>query len=89
MAKIFFTQQLARFVAIPEVDTHAPTLRAALDDIFLENPQLKGYVLDEQGHVRKHVVIFVDGERMRDRAAWDVPLRGDSTAHVLQALSGG
>jgi molybdopterin synthase sulfur carrier subunit len=46
-------------------------------------------VLDDQGRMRPHVVAFVDGERVRDRAALDVPLRADSRVFVLQALSGG
>lgn len=91
IAKLIFTQQLTRFTDAPEVDTSAAMLRAGLDAAFQLNPRLRGYVLDEQGHLRKHVVIFVDGVRVRDRdrAALAVPLLSDSTVHILQALSGG
>jgi sulfur-carrier protein len=89
IAKLIFTQQLTRFTEAPEVDTSATTLRAGLDAAFQLNPRLRGYVLDEQAHLRKHVVIFVDGVRMRDRVTLDVPLSSDSTVHILQALSGG
>lgn len=75
------------------MDTVATTLRAGLDAAFQLNPRLRGYVLDEQGHLRKHVVIFIDGVRVRDRRCGhdmlDVPLLSDSTVHILQALSGG
>jgi molybdopterin synthase sulfur carrier subunit len=89
MAKIVFTQQLARFTQVPEIDTPATQLRAALDAAFAANPRLRGYVLDEQGHLRRNVVIFIDGERLRDRIALDHALAQDSNVHVLQALSGG
>jgi sulfur-carrier protein len=93
IAKLIFTQQLTRFTEAPEVETTALMLRAGLDAAFDLNPRLRGYVLDEQGHLRKHVVIFVDGVRVRDRQCGrdklDVPLSSDSTVHILQALSGG
>ena len=89
MAKLVFTQQLRRFLAVPEIDTEAATLRAALEDAFRANPQLRGYVLDEQGHLRQHVTVFIDGLRLRDRIGLDDALTPASQIHVLQALSGG
>jgi len=84
-----FTPQLARFTAAPEVDTSASTLREALEAAFAINPQLRGYVLDDQGHLRANVVAFIDGRRCNDRVSLADPLRADSRVHVLQALSGG
>lgn len=89
MAKLIFTQQLCRFTEVPEVTTSATTLRAALDAAFVLNPRLKDYVLDEQGHLRFHVTIFIDGNRVRDHVRLDDVLNADSKIHVLQALSGG
>lgn len=89
MATIVFTQQLRRFTETPEVTTGAVTLREALEAAFAVNPRLRGYVLDEQGHLRQHVAVFVDGNRIADRVALNDPLRADSSVHVLQALSGG
>jgi sulfur-carrier protein len=89
MPRISFTPQLRRFTATPEVDSRATTLRAALEDAFTHNPRLRGYVLDDQGHVRPNVVVFVDGRRCDDRVLLAEPLNPDSTVHVLQALSGG
>jgi hypothetical protein len=89
MASIHFTQQLARFTAVPQVDTAASQLRAGLDSAFAVNPVLRGYVLDEQGHLRENLVIFIDGRRCADRRRLDDPLQPDSKVHVLQALSGG
>lgn len=88
MAHVVFTPQLRRFVETPEVDTPAATLREALEAAFALNPRLRGYVLDDQGHLRPNVVAFVDGRRCTDRRGLADPLRPDSRVHV-QALSGG
>jgi sulfur-carrier protein len=89
VATVAFTPQLRRFLAVPDVDTSAATLRDALEAAFALNPRLRGYVLDDQGQLRAHVVVFVDGRRSRDRAALADRLAPHSRVHVLQALSGG
>jgi hypothetical protein len=89
MPSVAFTPQLRRFTSTPEVSSAATSLRAALEDAFAVNPALRGYVLDDQGHLRANVVVFVDGRRTTDRVALADPLRPDSRVHVLQALSGG
>ena len=89
MPRVLFTPQLKRFTETPEVQTPATTLRAALEAAFALNPRLRGYVLDEQGHMRANVVAFIDGRRCHDRMALDDALQPDSTVYVLQALSGG
>jgi hypothetical protein len=89
MPTLSFTQQLRRFTETPEVTTPALTLRAALEDAFATNPCLRGYILDDQGHLRQHVVVFIDGQRVHDRVSLANPLSPSSNIHVLQALSGG
>ena len=89
MARIVFTQQLRRFTETPEVNAPVATLRAGLEAAFALNPRLRGYVLDDQGHLRANVVVFIDGRRSTDRVALADPLTPDSSVHVLQALSGG
>ena len=89
MPRVEFTPQLRRFTETPSVETGAATLRAALEAAFAANPRLRGYVLDDQSHLRANVVVFIDGRRSRDRVALDDPLRPDTRIHVMQALSGG
>jgi sulfur-carrier protein len=89
MAIIVFTQQLRRFTETPEVTADAATLRDALEAAFAVNPRLRGYIVDEQGHLRQHVAVFIDGLRVADRVSLNDPLQPDSNVHVLQALSGG
>ena len=48
MPRLVFTQQLRRFTEVPEIESDAGSLRQALEDAFAVNPQLRGYVLDDQ-----------------------------------------
>ena len=89
MAQLIFTQQLGRFMAVPQVETGAADLRGALELAFAAHPRLRGYVLDEQGHLRENVVIFIDGQRTRERKLLDDALAPNSKVYILQALSGG
>lgn len=89
MPHVVFTQQLRRFTDTPDLHTPAATLRGALEAAFGLNPRLRGYVLDDQGHLRANVVVFIDGRRSLDRVALDERLAPDSRVHVLQALAGG
>lgn len=89
MARLIFTQQLARFIDVPEMETSAASLREALEAAFAGWPRLRGYVLDDQGHLRENVVIFIDGRRCANRIKLDDPLQPASAVYVLQALSGG
>jgi hypothetical protein len=89
MAHLIFTQQLGRFMTVPQVETDAADLRSALDACFADYPRLRGYVLDEQGHLRENVVIFIDGQRARDCRLLDDALAPQSHVYILQALSGG
>ncbi|KQV79029.1 thiamine biosynthesis protein ThiS [Massilia sp. Root351] len=89
MAHIIFTQQLARFLPVPRLEVQAADLRGALDAAFAGNQRLRGYVLDDQDRLRQNVVVFIDGQRSRDRERLDDALRPDSQIYILQALSGG
>ena len=89
MSRIEFTPPLRRFTDTPVVDTDATSVRDGLEASFAINPRLRGYVLDDQGHLRANVVVFVDGRRIADRRSLNDPLNPDSRVYVLQALSGG
>ncbi len=89
MPKVVFTAQLQRHVASPTCEVSGATVRAALDAVFSEHSALRGYVLDDQGHLRQHVAIFVDGARVHDREHLTDAVRPESEIYVLQALTGG
>lgn len=67
----------------------AATVAEALAAAFAAHPGLRGYVLDEQGVVRHHVAVFVDGRALRDKHDLSQPVGPEAEIHVMQALSGG
>lgn len=89
MAKIAFTPHLQRHVSCPPQEVGGATLREALEYAFAENARARAYVLDEQGALRKHIAIFIDGTLVQDRVALSDALRPTSQVYVMQALSGG
>jgi hypothetical protein len=89
MATVRFTQNIQRHVECPTREAAGRTVREVMDAYFSENARARGYVLDEQGKVRRHMVIFIDGELVRDRDHLSDPVRPDSEIDVIQALSGG
>ncbi len=89
MPRVRFTANLARQTDAPECRVAGGTVASALAQVFVQHPALRGYVLDDQGALRKHVAIFVDGECVRDRNALTDAVRDDSDVFVMQSLSGG
>jgi molybdopterin synthase sulfur carrier subunit len=87
--RITFTSSIQRHVSCPAEAVTGATVREALDQYFARHPQARGYVLDEQGALRQHVVVFVNGGQMRDRAAQQDPIHEADELYVMQALSGG
>ena len=89
MLEVKFTQNLQRHLSAPPADVAGSTVGEALDHVFQLNPKLRGYVLDDQGRLRKHVVVFINGELIEDRLKLSDPLDPTSEVIVMQALSGG
>jgi sulfur-carrier protein len=71
------------------MDLPGATVREVLDKAFASSPELRSYLLDDQGRVRRHVAIFVNGETIGDRAGLSDPVAPDAEVFVMQALSGG
>jgi len=89
MAHLEFAAALQRHVTTPPLSARSESLKALLDACFAQQPALRGYVLDDQGCVRKHVAVFVNGHLLHDRKELDVPLAADDRVYIAQALSGG
>lgn len=87
--RITFTSSLQRHVSCPSELVGGATVREALEHYFARHPQVRSYVLDEQGALRHHVVVFVDGGQLRDRSGQQEPLSEAADIYVMQALSGG
>jgi hypothetical protein len=89
MPKVAFTPNIQRHVACPETTVDGATVREVLDAVFAGNPRARGYVLDDQGALRRHMTVFVDGVQVTDRVHLSDSVGEASSVYVFQALSGG
>ena len=89
MPRVSFSAHLQRHVPTPELEVDATDLREALAKACMDRPKLRGYILDDQGRLRRHVAVYINGQPAKDRVTLsDRIARGDEIA-VFQALSGG
>jgi sulfur-carrier protein len=69
-----------------EVRAEGATVGAVLDDLDRRFPGIRFRVVDEQGVLRQHMVVWLAGERCRDL---DAPVDQLDEVVLMQALSGG
>ena len=90
MPTIRFTYALKRFFSdLDEIEVNSCSIPEILTDIDEKWKGIRGYIVDEQGALRKHVNIFVNGELIQDREALSDKVSNDSLIYFFQALSGG
>lgn len=89
MPTVSFTPALRRFLDATPAEVEAGTVGEALGAVFATRPQLRGYVLDDQGAVRRHVAVYVNGAALRDRQTLSDPVGPRDEIYVFQALTGG
>jgi molybdopterin synthase sulfur carrier subunit len=89
MAEVHFTSHLRALVPGAPLNVAGATVGEALKSLFDGEPQVRGYVLDDRGALRKHVCIFADGERLAHNAALSRRIGPDTKLYIMQALSGG
>ena len=66
-------------------DVPGGTVGELLRELERAHPAMSGWVLDERGRIRRHINVFVNGERRREEA----PVSDDDRIDVLPAISGG
>ncbi len=89
MVQVTFTPNIQRHVTCPPREVAGRTVREVLDSIFAANERARSYVLDDQGALRKHMMIFVDSRPIRDRVRLTDLVPESAEVYVMQALSGG
>lgn len=89
MARVSFTPNIQRHVACPSCEVRGATVAEVLAAVFAGNARARGYVLDDQGGLRQHMRISVDGTLVADRDKLSDAVAPDSDVYVMQALSGG
>jgi molybdopterin converting factor small subunit len=69
----------------PEHVLDAATIGELLRMLELRHPQLGGWILDERGLIRRHINVFVNGERGEETTA----VASGDRVEVLPAITGG
>lgn len=69
-----------------DVTADGGTVGEVLDDLDRRYPGIRFRMVDEQGNLRDHMTVWLDGERCRDLSA---PLDAVDELVLMQALSGG
>lgn len=68
-----------------EHQLQAATVLGLLSELEGAYPPLRGWIVDERGLIRRHINVFVDGER----GAEHTPVAADARVEVLPAITGG
>jgi sulfur-carrier protein len=89
MPTVLFTSALQRFMPAPVAHVAGSTVGDALAVVFASRPTLRGYVLDDQGTLRRHVAVYLNGGPVKDRIKLSDPVAQQDEIFVFQALSGG
>jgi molybdopterin converting factor small subunit len=69
----------------PEQEIGGATVQELLRTLELEHPAVAGWILDERGAIRRHINVFVNGERGGEQTAVGTADR----VEVLPAITGG
>lgn len=90
MPTVKFTYALSRFFSgLKDTRATSSTLKDVLKEIENSYPGIRSYILDEQGSLRRHVNIFIDGTLINDRTSLTDRFSENSEIYIIQALSGG
>jgi molybdopterin synthase sulfur carrier subunit len=68
-----------------EHELEGPTVVELLRALELRHPDVSGWILDERGVIRRHINVFVNGERGGERTA----VRSMDRVEVVPAITGG
>ena len=89
MPSVRFTRNIQRHVECPTLDVPGATLGEVLDAYFATNERARGYVLEDDGKLRKHMAVFIDGQQIGDRNTLTDRVPEGAVIDVVQSLSGG
>ena len=89
MPTIHLTSHLRRIGPGAPIQVEAATLGDALEAYFAAAPKVRSYILDDQGRLRRHVAVFIDGVLLTDKRNLGRNVSAASEIYVMQALSGG
>jgi molybdopterin converting factor small subunit len=89
VVEVTFAKAFRRHVECPAHQVEGGTVGSVLRAYFSSYPEVRGYVLDERGRLRRHVTVFVGDQQVNHTEALDHSVSAGDTVYLFQALSGG
>ena len=91
MQTVKFTQALKRFYPkLADLEMEVETIEEVINELDRQYQGLKSYIVDDQGVLRQHVNIFVNGKMIEDREGLSDSITEENCEiFIMQALSGG
>jgi len=90
MPIVHFTAALQRFEPnLKSTEVTGNTVKEVVESIERTFPGLSGYLVEENGSLRKHVNIFINNSLITDKEHLSDAVNSTDELHVIQALSGG
>jgi molybdopterin converting factor small subunit len=89
MVTVEFAASLRRHVDCAPQQVAVGSLREVLEAALAAAPELRHYVFDDQGNIRKHVAVFINKSMVLDRQNLTQALASGDSVLVIQALTGG
>lgn len=72
-----------------EVIVQGATVGEALNDLLSQFPALRPHLMNEEGHLRAFVNLFLGEENTRDLQGLSTPLATDSKLRIIPSIAGG
>ena len=69
----------------PEHELEGTTVIELLRSLESCHPDVSGWIIDERGQIRRHINVFVNGERQNETT----PVRSGDRIEVVPAITGG
>jgi len=86
MPRVILTGSIRQHVGgLGAIEVGGDTVRAVVAALEAAYPGLRGWIVDEQGTLRRHVKLFVGSEAV----ALDAGVSADAELHIVAAISGG
>ena len=89
MPTVSLSPNIRTHVDVETCKVEGTTVMEALEYLFSQNPRLRSYLFDDDGSVRKHIAMILNGEPVLDRKSLSDQVGQNDEIFVMQALSGG
>ena len=90
MATIIIPTPLRKFTNnTAKLQITSGTVESSIKELTTNFPDLKRHLLDESGHIRSFVNIFVGDEDIRDLQQEQTQVKEDTVVSIIPAIAGG